>query len=1476
MAAERLRAALGPWQLRGLAAVWVNTVWDLDFTDTEPLDSCIAEKITADGLDNFTSLYSALSPFAAEDPEDRENIWTVLAESSLSHQALVAVLHHFVHAGQDKRADAQQRVYGLHAAGLYFLLLEIPGSISNQLFHDVMFDKCLHTLTKCWPQELRGRKKAHSQSSQTNPGRNRKKGKRRRNDNSSMEERLEEEEEEEEENDEHVYFSTQDLLQIRKAVFLLLKNFLKLLPKFSLKEKPQCFQSCLKVFVEMASFEPEVHEFQFSSAMDVNEAKNIPELAFYGLYSLCSPLHSTEDKALHCVFYQMLYVILMVKSSFGSKCEVLPITSAVTSARNRAVKFISSLVDELKEAVFRLLRTLLQHICVKVPDKADYRTFAAQALVTLLNKLPLVEFAEFVAWLYKFSLLSKTSYRVFALDVALALLDVPEKNLDDSLPLDHQRFLKHKFLVQVMVFGPCSDKAPAVRSKALSSLAHCLEMKSAATLESIRDLVQSSSVHTVLEANTNTASGRVSAEAVSNHPQKALPAFRNTELTDSGNTAVLEEKEVMAMLRQRAGDEKTSVRKSALQVLMSILKHEVTPCSAEDLLPLQERCRDPAVSVRKQSLQSITELLLSQHSNVLVQKAWLNGVVPVVMDAESSVQEKALEYLDQLLLQHIKPYQKFRSDDVKQGLAWDLLTLLSSECQELNGYLSRAFSIWSQQNKFTSTFIRNILSHVETERAVAAWMLLAEVTASSPRMDYSEIIESWDSVSRQQNTSAVITRHILSAIGHVAKHLPKNTCERLIGNIKCWLKEFQWPLEVMSPAVETLQKLCRGFACVSEKAQELLNQVFGDLISTCESYISNIVLKEDGAKQLQEDLLVRHLFLLGHAAQQCPARVGEHTFLLVQSILASVNKDQLAKSLDNEESADFEPLSQFRGSTMPSVVRAHAFIALGKLCLQHEQLAKNSIAPLARELEVSQDVAVRNNVIIVLCDLCIRYTSMVDRYIPNVSLCLKDPSPLIRKQTLILLTNLLQEEYVKWKDGLFFRFVSVLVDPVPDIARLAEFCLAHLLLKRNPVMFSQHFIECIFHFNSYEKHGKYNRFPQSARAKHLFSLKGKDNREKRMQIYTFLLEHFTDEQRFRITTKISDSILACFVDGVLPLDMEADELLSDTFTVLSCKEIKLSTMRSKPEEDLETDEDEMTAASTVVQVAQKKLISQVQKKNLIENIIPVITALKSLMEEKRMAALKDLMNYLRETMQDYRTEIKDIFGTDKRLAAELEYDMRKYEEQLAREEESGREQVLAAQAEASPSLEGAAPLGGQNNNAQPPGSVPSSMPSELAAARAGALKEQLLGRRARSLNTLAILNSAKKAVEEQLRKCARRSLSAASSTASSKHVSFQNLNGQSSGDKVAMAGRAISTPEQTIDELSFGAGVSRISLTHTPRLAPEDDDEDKPTDIICLPSPEEPPAPPRQWNVESPARRRSSQQAPLRRSHRKASQKPKQ
>uniref|UniRef100_A0A452HTP9 Condensin-2 complex subunit D3 n=1 Tax=Gopherus agassizii TaxID=38772 RepID=A0A452HTP9_9SAUR len=1302
---------------------WVDTVWELDFTETEPLDPRIEEGITEDGLDAFSELYENLYSFVAEDHGTTESIWTLFAENNLSPSALVAVLYHFVQVAQNKKANVQQRIYALHAAGLYFLLLEIPGSVVNQVFHQVMFDKCLQTLRKSWPQgcELtRKRKKDHAKSSQAEARRNKKKGRPTRKESFDMDEIFEEDEDQEEE----IYFSAHDLLQIREAIFFLLKNFLRLLPKFSLKEKPHCVQNCMQIFVELTTFEPAVHEFE-----NINQAKYVPELAYHGLRLLCSPLHGT----LHRIFHRLLNIILMLEGEEGSRHTALSVTPQVTGARNQGIKFISSIVDELKEVAFPVLRILLQHICAKVPDKADYRTFAAQALMQLLNKLPCAEYADFIAWLYRYSHNTKIPYRVFALDVALALLDLPERKPDSSLSVDHQKLLKHKFLVQDMVFGRCSDKAPTVRSKALSSFAYCLEMKTATTLESIQELLQGSKY----------GMRSCSTLSVCCLPcQYLLVVLQSLPVLDLMTLFLCfpgTGKEIMVMLRLRAGDEKTNVRKSALQVFMSILKHNMIPCTPEDLSTLQDRCRDPAVSVRKQALQSITELLMTQHNNVMIQKAWLTGVVPVVMDSENSVQEKALDCLDQLLLHR---------------------------------YLNKAFYVWSQKEKFSSTFINNVMSHVETEHAASAWMLLAKVAGSSPKLDYSKIIESWDSVSRQQNISTDTAGHILCVIGHVAKHLPRNTQCRLIDDIKCWLKEFKCPLEVISPAVEALQKLCHAYTDAPEEAQKLLNQVCGDLVSVCESYISSIVLKEDGAEQLQEDLLVRHLFTLGETAQLCPAKVEKRIFLLIQSILACpVNVDQLSSPPDGEELPVSQPLSQIRGSAMPSVVRAHAFITLGKLCLQHEDLAKKCVAALARELEVSEDVAIRNNVVIVMCDLCIRYTTMVDRYIPNISMCLKDPNPFIRKQTLILLTNLLQEEFVKWKESLFFRFVSSLVDPNSDIARFGEFCLVHLLLKRNPVMFSQHFIECIFHFNSYEKHEKYNKFPQSERSKNLFSLKGKDNKGKRMQIYRFLLEHFTDEQRFNITSKISLNILECFVDGILPLDMEANELLSDTFEVLSCKEIKLSAMRSKHDEDIQPVEDEMDMANAVMRAAQKKLISQVQKKNFIENIIPIITSLKSLLEQARIPALRDLMNYLREVMQDYRNEIKDFFAVDKQLAAELEYDMKKYEEQLAREREVG---------------EGQTEVINVMNTIQ-----------VLASTRHLWL---LLPNRQMSLSTLAILNSAKKAMEasnkQRSKSVGGRLPSSPASTSDSKQVSLCSLNQQSTGANISLVGRAISTPDR--------------------------------------------------------------------------------
>lgn len=924
-----------------------------------------------------------------------------------------------------------------------------------------------------------------------------------------------------------------------------------------------------------------------------------------------------------------------------------------------------------------------------------------------------------------------------------------------------------------------------------------------------------------------------------------------------------EERNVMMMLRKRIRDEKTNVRKSALQVLMSVLKHCDITGMIEDLLILRDHCRDPAVSVRKQALHSLTELLMAQPRCVEIQKAWLKGIIPVVMDCESTVQEKALECLDQLLLQNIKPYKQFHDGDDSQVLAWSLLTLLSTDSLELSHYLKKAFHIWSKKDKFSSTYINNVVSHTDTEHAAPAWMLLSRITCSAPKLNYNKIIESWEIISSQKNPSSTTLGYVLCVIGHIAKHLSKSTRSKLIDTVQCNLNRFHWSPELISSAVDSLQRLCSASAETPLEEQELLQQVCGNILSMCIHRLSDIVLKKGGAGHLDEDLLVKYIFTLGDIAQLCPTRVEKRTFLLIQSILAaSPDKDNVLPSQSSNEGPASQPLAQDRGSTMSSVIRAHAVITLGKLCLQHEDLAKESVPALVRELEVCSDVAVRNNVIIVLCDLCMRYTAMVDKYIPNISMCLKDSDPFIRKQTLTLLTNLLQEEFVKWKGSLFFRFISTLIDSCPDIASFGEFCLAHLLLKRSPSLFFQHFTECIFHLNNYEKHEKYNKFPQSEREKKLFSLKGKTNKEKRMRIYKFLLEHFTDEQRFNITSKLCLNILALFTDGLLCLDLEASELLSDTFEILSSKEIKLMAMRCRPDKDLLLEEDNMALANVVMQEAQKKIISQVQKRNFIENIIPIIIALKTMLEKNKIPALRELMNYLREVMQDYRDEVKDFFTVDKQLASELEYDMKKYNEQLA-QEELQRQVATSITTPAIP-----APADQENPTVTPVGNQ-SPLP-------VGSVKRLLPKARRMSLSTIAILNSVQKAMES---KSQRRSLGALPFRVTSRSLepsrgsqASSYSSEQESSDAISdVIKRAISTPKNTISDVTFEANISYI--TPPSSIPDKDKAETQPEerDILCLslsnkPSPQPPP-----WNVQLPARskgnptssRRSLRKAPL-------------
>ncbi|XP_014865764.1 PREDICTED: condensin-2 complex subunit D3 isoform X1 [Poecilia mexicana] len=1236
---------------------WVDAVWDLEFMERKPLDHIIEDEVCAGGEKSFRSLIHCLLEHAADQqqPADRDGasqlqgVWVIFGENKVSVKTLVAVLSSFVLAAKTKGANVQQRFCGLYAASVYLLLLGIPGSIANKVFHEVLLDTCLDLTFHCWPQDSgRKRKKDGLKSSQADS----KRSKPQRRDAPEME--MEEEEEEDE-----LHFSGQELTKIRDAIAVLVQSLLRLLQTFSLKDRPQMASNCTQILTKLLYLEPVLRELTFAVPRDLCELQSVPEMAFHGLKLLCSPRHGEQKESLRRVFHRLLYVILMMSKGHSGKPSLLVPNQAVLTTRDQAIHFVCHLVDELKELASPFLQILLQHICFQMVEKSEYRNHGAQAVGMLTSQMAGMDYARFIKWLFIFSGHSKMVHRLFSVDVVMVLLTQPERSSEECQDLDLTRFMSHKFLIQDLLFARRMDESPTVQGHALSCLAQCLELPSLNVTRAVHTLFSATGTQTVLEEELTTGSSS------SQKTYQTLP-FRTVELS-SADSSSCDAKENLALLLRRVRDSKTNVRKAALQALVGLLKHGVIPTTRENLETLAERSRDPAVSVKKKALQCLGELLTAKPGCMEVQKAWLLGVVPAVVDSENSVQDKALEVLDQVLLSQVKPHSERRHLDNSERLTWDLLDLLCNECRNLSRYFSRAFTIWSKQNKFTPTFISNLISHTETEHAAGAWLLLSKVVPSVSTIPCSKILEAWDSMVRSHDVDVTNCCHILSVVGDIAAHLNEDTKARIAADLMSWLKTFSLSLEVISAAMQTLYQL--GCSEDIKLTQAFLNQHCGELVSICETHLASVLLSENGTQNLNEDLMIKHLHTLGVASLHCPAKVGKRTVLLVESVLTS-HSEKLAAC--QEELPASLPLSQFRENSLPTRIKAHGVITLGKLCLQHEELVQKYLPVFARELEVGTEVAVRNNIVVIMCDLCVRYTNIVDHYIPNISACLRDNEAVIREQTLIMLTNLLQEEFVKWKGSLFFRFMMALIDPVPAIASLCEYCLLHRLLKKNPEMFSQHFIECIFQFNSYNKHTSYNKFPQSEREKVLFSLKGAQHREKRFRIYRFLLEHFTDAQRFNTTIKINQTVLACFADEELPLDADGAEILSETFNVLSLKELKLQSFSApaggagseEPEE-----ENMATMTKAVLQVVQKKVVSQVQKKAFIENTVPLIISLKNLLEQKRSPVLKDLMGYLKVTMQDYRNEVKEFFAGDEQLAAEVEFALKTAEKEREMEEQ---------------------------------------------------------------------------------------------------------------------------------------------------------------------------------------------------------------
>lgn len=345
---------------------------------------------------------------------------------------------------------------------------------------------------------------------------------------------------------------------------------------------------------------------------------------------------------------------------------------------------------------------------------------------------------------------------------------------------------------------------------------------------------------------------------------------------------------------------------------------------------------------------------------------------------------------------------------------------------------------------------------------------------------------------------------------------------------------------------------------------------------------------------------------------------------------------------------------------------------------------------LVREMHTAVDDGIRSNILLLLGDLCIRYTSVVDLYIPDMTRCLIDSSVVVRRHALLLLSQLILQDYIKLKDEHFPYFIHMLEDEDPQLRELSKYIISMPLLRKFPHLITNQFVDLMFAFNQLR--------PEKEKHKHkcgddkiltLFS--GSTNAPKRHAVYRFCLRQMQDEQKLQVSMKIVNEILDNVVQGELILSSDpavhgrTEMILKDTLLLLSCAEIKLSAASSNGSSSKDTiddmDEDlqimdtqqpsqdhtiapSQSKKALQVAAAKDKLLNKISKKIFLEQVVPVIIALKHKLEAHRSPVMRYLVHYMYELFKDEQSQVREILRADTQMADEILYDLRKYGERL--------------------------------------------------------------------------------------------------------------------------------------------------------------------------------------------------------------------
>ncbi|CAD1470510.1 unnamed protein product [Heterotrigona itama] len=1100
-----------------------------------------------------------------------EDMKLLLNESCIIVRALLAVLGYIIKNGQSKEADEETRQLCSYASSLYFVLLAIPGSSAFNVFHPNLYQQAIDTL-KIGSEHLQPPVKKRNKSINL--------------DDLNITDELV---------NETIILSPNEKEVLMQNLNIIVCSLIVMIKSFWFKDHVQSLDITIHRLIEVTKIEDGYMTSHCNKQIGTLNV-SLPQNAYAALKELCNNKHGPVKITI--TFIAKYVLPHLIYNHMDAHVKI------IANIREHTINFLKDLLNEYEKEAKTAILILIQRIMLSCPDRLEARQKQANVLLKLFEicnqNIALEAFKD----LMLLSCHSKIPFRLFAQEIIGKLLlesFLMNCNIMDSLKIKIKRALF------AIVLNRCMDCSSMVRGKAMAIIAEFTESDNRKDKEIFLTIFKESDVNK---------------QFFTFHDIKAS-LFEDINLLPGSNILI-------TMLRDRVEDERAMVRRSTLQILKNLIL--MFPSLIHDIVPvISLRCRDSTLIVRRFSVQILSQLLKQFPDNSQLLHEWVQTVIPQIFDIEIKVQEKVLDYLEELLLnkiQHVSTY----TDNIANNLPWKILNSITN--LKMRKHLSKACSIWVKNSVITSSIIKNIQSHIGTNNNIEAWIFLVALAENTKLPNMNKYFLNYQEIFAENN---FYTSLVLQVLRYSWESLDYKILEHLHVYLYKCLQQFKINFGLISICLDIIHNIIHY---LNPDKDNLLEANMLDLIKISEIEIEKIFKGENEATEAAPNYL-KAMFTLGHATILCTYKISPLTLRILQGML-------LEWEVLPEVIKEIEEL------------QASAVVILGQQAMRDREIAKEVVKIFGRlmkqeiNLNSITQIAVKINAAKALADICIRFTALVEPYLSDMCVSMKDSTPQVRETILIIFIQLLLEDYIKIKGPFFFHILTMLSDSDDMIRELTIFLIEERLLTKNKSLISQQFLQSIYHYNNYQSQHKVYHHKMCEKEKKALTLPGRRNENKRRTIYDFMLDHLDPPGKIKLLVKVTSQILGGTCVDLIDIKKEEGAcILKDALYIISNDRLRPSSFNRQSDDDQETEECTVQPNGSTSNAI--TIIIEGIKKHGLEILLPILIKLRIKLSILKSPLENVVKKVLVKTYSEYnKDQLLNILSEYPKLEKEVE------------------------------------------------------------------------------------------------------------------------------------------------------------------------------------------------------------------------------